>query len=105
LAATGFSTIATAPQPSDIGIALAIQNPLNVLSVTSSKDEIKRAIVYEAKNNGINPFLMTDLADCENDFRNTCIVDTNQELSCGLFMFQETTYKQYCPELEWRVET
>jgi len=86
------------------GTALVTLSPLDVLTDTSNKDEIKRAIVFEAKNNGINPFLMTDLSDCENDFRNSCIVDTNYKLSCGPFMFQETTFKQYCPELEWRVE-
>jgi hypothetical protein len=87
------------------GTALDIQiNPISSLSVNSSIEEIKRAIVFEATNNSINPFLLLDLSDCENDFRNSCIVDTNQKLSCGQFMFQETTFKEYCPDLKWEVK-
>jgi hypothetical protein len=88
----------------DIGTALAIPSPIESLSVNSSIDEIKQAIVYEAKNNGINPMLMIDLSDCENDFGNKCIVDTNQKLSCGQFMFQEETFEGYCPDLKWEVK-
>ena len=105
IATTALANNAIAPiNNGDIGTALVIPSPLDVLTETSSKDEIKQAIVYEAKNNSINPFLMTDLSDCENDFRNSCIVDTNHKLSCGPFMFQENTFKGFCPELEWRVK-
>jgi len=41
------------------------------------------------------------LANCESGFRDICIVDTNQKLSCGIFMFQKTILKGYCPNLHW----
>ena len=81
---------------------LAIQTKtLSSLSVTSSKDEIKSAIRYEAINNGVNPETMIALANCESGFKDICIVDTNQKLSCGFFMFQKTTLKGFCPDLHW----
>jgi hypothetical protein len=99
LAATVIANTTKAPTNSFIGTAL--QDPLESLSATSSKDEVKQAIVYTAKNNGVDPEIMIALAGCESGFKDICITDTNNKLSCGFFMFQKTTLKGYCPDLHW----
>jgi len=44
--------------------------------------------------------LLSKLANCESGFKNICIVDTNEKLSCGIFMFQKATFYGNC-EGKW----
>lgn len=45
--------------------------------------------------------VMIELATCESGVRDICIMDTNNKLSCGIFMFQKSTFLHYCPDLKW----
>ena len=36
------------------------------------------------------------LANCESGFKDICIMDTNNKLSCGIFMFQRDTFYGHC---------
>lgn len=63
--------------------------------------QIKEAIVFTAKNKGINQHIFSALADCESSYRNICIIDTNGKLSCGIYQFQKDTFNSACPDLKW----
>lgn len=60
---------------------------------------IKRVLASQGANKQ-EETTMLSLAWCENSFRENCIPDTNNKLSCGAFMFQETTFQQFCKG-EW----
>lgn len=77
-------------------------NPISVLSARDTIEAIKEAEVYVANNNGINSDIFVRMSTCENQgLKDICIIDTNGKLSCGVFMFQEDTFKRYCPDLTW----
>lgn len=82
------------------------KNPLESLSDTSSIQDKIKAIRFVAINNGVDPELMVRFSnECEDiGLKDICIVDTNQKLSCGYFMFQEDTLKYFCPDLKWGVD-
>ena len=81
------------------------KTPLDVLTVSSTPDEVKEAIVYAAHNTGADPEKMKAIANCESTgYKDICILDTNNKYSCGFFMFQEATLKRYCPDLNWGKE-
>lgn len=40
--------------------------------------------------------ILYDLANCESGFKDICIVDTNGKLSCGIFMYQKSTFNHFC---------
>jgi hypothetical protein len=86
---------------SDEDKALQTLSPLDVLDFDQSTERIKQAITFVANNTGIDKNTMIALADCESGFRDICIVDTNGKLSCGFYMFQESTLKHFCPDLKW----
>ena len=86
---------------SDKGNATQILNPLESLPVNPTATQIKEAIVFTAKNNEVNADTMVALAKCESGFKDICIVDTNNKLSCGIFMFQKATFEGFCPDLQW----
>jgi len=45
--------------------------------------------------------IMIKLATCESGLKDICITDTNNKLSCGIFMFQRGTFQHFCPDLKW----
>jgi len=79
----------------------APKTPIELLSEKPTVTQIKGAIVFYAKNNGINQHIFSALADCESSYRNICIIDTNGKLSCGPFQFQKDTFDKFCPDMKW----
>jgi hypothetical protein len=73
---------------------------LNTLTENSNSWQIKQAI-GEVAINKERAEIMVKIAECESGFRDVCIIDTNGKWSCGIFMFQESTLKMFCPDLKW----
>jgi len=90
----------------DAGTAMVLKKtPLDVLTESSTPDEVKEAIVYAANNTGADPDKMKVIANCESTgYKDICILDTNNKYSCGFFMFQQKTLEYYCPDLRWGKE-
>ena len=58
-------------------------------------DANNRVLAYKGVNTALETILYK-LANQENGLRNTCKLDVNEKLSCGLFHFQQQTYEYEC---------
>lgn len=74
--------------------ALVIKNPLESLSVTSSKEEIIMAIRYVSRKYLIDESEFMAVIKCESNFRIDALGDSGKAF--GLLQFHKSTFDQYC---------
>ena len=74
--------------------ALVIQTPLDVLTDTSSKDEIIEAIRYTAQKYLIDESQLMTVINCESSYKTTAIGDSG--LAYGLLQFHRPTFDRFC---------
>jgi len=77
-------------------LQMAVLGDLMAEDDIDAKNEV---LAFISEINGLDEILYS-LAQCESGFRNICVIDTNNKLSCGLFQFQKSTWDAYC-EKEW----
>lgn len=79
---------------SDVNKAVPVLTPLDVLTDTSSKDEIILAIKYTAQKYLIDESQLMTTIFCESSYKTTAIGDSG--LAYGLLQFHRPTFDGFC---------